>query len=386
MRGDTAFQLTAGRLPESRTDRSSQPTLSRLENAVTARELKSSNRELPRTYGDKRPVPGKRIVIDADTPDDPTHNQQAFSFYYGDYRRYMFHPFLCFDAETGELLAAMLRPGNVHADIGEIKILKRIVKKIRKYWPGVEIVLRADPGFCVSRLYRFCEYQALGYVLGLIANKTLKQFHAPLVAQAQLLFASRQNKVRLMGEVGYSARRWKRFHRVVMKTEVMPQGTNRRFVVPNLEDEHRGVLRLLRRPRRRGKPHQGPENRPVRQPAVLLMHHLRRHLAGTELATASACAYFPGQEFPHPSTGAIPVRLIWPFATQPAALSLLPSIRAAAPAGVFSLVATVSGADKAHASATENATPGKSGTFSVDNVPVGSDRAHKICFGKRRLI
>ncbi len=108
-RGDTAFQQAAGRLPESRPARSSQPTLSRFENNATERELKSSNRELPRTYGDTRPVPGKRIVIDADATDDPTHSQQAFSFYYGHYRRHMFHPLPCFDAETGELLAAMLR-------------------------------------------------------------------------------------------------------------------------------------------------------------------------------------------------------------------------------------------------------------------------------------
>ena len=74
------------------------------------------------------------------------------------------------------------------------------------------------------------------------------------------------------------------------------------------------------------------------------------------------------------STGGIAVRVIWPQETQPAALALPPSVRQAAPAGVFSLVATVSGADMADVSAAEDTTPGESGTFNVDNVPVGANR------------
>ncbi len=78
------------------------------------------------------------------------------------------------------------------------------------------------------------------------------------------------------------------------------------------------------------------------------------------------------------SAGALPVRVIWPSGTQTVteagALSLPPSIRAAAPAGVFSLVATISGPDMADVSAIEDTTPGQSGTFNVDNVPVGTNR------------
>lgn len=304
LRGDPAFKLALGRLPESQGYLSSQPTLSRFENAPRERELKRLNRELLRTYLEIRPAPARRIVIDVDATDDPTHGQQAFSFYHGYYRQHMFHPLLCYDGDTGDLLAAALRPGNVHAANGVLKMLKRIVKKIRQRWPWVEIVIRADAGFGVPRLYRFCEKNALGYVLGLITNETLKKFHAPLLARAEAQYAEQGEKARLLDEVGYRAGSWKRFRRVVMKAEAMDQGTNRRFVVTNLEGPPEALYDFYVQ---RGD----AENRIkdlknalfadrlscssfdancfrllLHASAYVLMHHLRRHLQGTELASA----------------------------------------------------------------------------------------------------
>ena len=206
LRGDPALKIAVGRLPESGEDLSSQPTLSRFENGVRERELKRMNRELLAVYQETRPAPGKTIVIDLDATDDPTHGQQAFSFYHGYFRQHMFHPLLCFDGESGDLPAADLRPGNVHAAKVVVKPVNRVVKKIRRRWPGVEIVIRADAGFCVPRLYRFCEHNGLGYVLGLITNKTLKGLHAPLLQEAEALYEEGGTKARLLGEVGYRAR------------------------------------------------------------------------------------------------------------------------------------------------------------------------------------
>ena len=113
-------------------------------------------------------------------------------------------------------------------------MLRPIVRQIRERWPEVQIIVRADAGFCVPRLYRFCERHNLGYLIGLIGNQTLTALHAPLLRQAEALFEQERHKVRLIGEVGYRAQSWEGFRRVVMKAEVMPEGTNRRFVVTNL--------------------------------------------------------------------------------------------------------------------------------------------------------
>jgi hypothetical protein len=304
LRRDPALKIAVGRLPESDRDLSSQPTLSRFENAAGERELKRLSGQLLRTYLDTRPKPAGRIVIGLDSTDDPAHGQQAFSFYHGFYRQHMFHPLLCFDGQTGDLLAVSLRPGNVHAANGAVKMLERIVKKIRRRWPDVEIVLRADGGFCVPRLYRWCERERVGYVIGLISNPTLKTLHDPLLEQAQALYGQSLAKARMIGEVGYRAGPWKRFRRVVMKAEVMPEGTNRRFVVTNLGGEAQALYDFYVG---RGD----VENRIkdlknalsadrlsccsftanrfrllLHAAAYVLLHHLRRALHGTELASA----------------------------------------------------------------------------------------------------
>jgi len=304
LRDDPAFKLAVGRLPDSAPPLSSQPTLSRFENAVSEAELKRLSRALLRTYLDTRAAPGERIVIDVDATDDPTHGQQAFSFYHGFYGQHMFHPLLCFDAQSGDLLGLRLRPGKAHAANGVVPLLKRIVKKIKERWPWVEVVIRADAGFAVPRLYRWCEHRGLGYVIGLVTNPTLKDLHAPLAAQAEALYEASHTKVRMAGEVGYRAGPWKRFRRVVMKAEVMAQGTNRRFVVTNLTGEPEALYDFYVA---RGD----VENRikdlknalaadrlsccsftanafrlVLHAAAYLLMHHLKRTLAGTELEHA----------------------------------------------------------------------------------------------------
>lgn len=241
LRSDPAFKIAVGRRPETDDDLASQPTITRFENAVTDREIKRLNRELANLYLDNRKLPGDRIILDLDSTDDPVHGQQKFSFYHGFYGQHMFHPLLCYDGDTGDLLSATLRPGNVHAANGVVKTIKRIVMKIRKRWPWVEIVIRADAGFCVPRLYKFCERHGVGYVIGLITNATLKKLHKPLLDRAVELYDSAQSKVRIFDETGYRAGKWNRFRRVVMKAEAMDQGTNRRFVVTNLEGDPQDV-------------------------------------------------------------------------------------------------------------------------------------------------
>ena len=301
LRRDPALKIAVGRRPESDRDLASQPTLSRFENRITDREIKRLNRALLATYLENRPYPSGPIVLDFDSTDDPTHGQQEFSFFHGFYDQHMLHPLLCYDGQTGDLLAVKLRPGNVHAANGVVKMLRRLVRKLRKKWPYTDIIVRADAGFCVPRLYRFCERENVGYVLGLITNSTLKELHAPLLARAEEMYDEESGKVRLLGEVGYCARSWNRFRRVVMKAEVMEQGTNRRFVITNMDGSPEAVYSFYTM---RGE----VENRIkdlknglkgdrlschrftanhfrllLHSAAYVLMHHLRLHLHGTEL-------------------------------------------------------------------------------------------------------
>ena len=65
-----------------------------------------------------RAGPPERILIDADSTDDPTHGDQEGSAYHGFYEQHMLHPLLLTDGDTDEPIAAILRPGTCHASRG----------------------------------------------------------------------------------------------------------------------------------------------------------------------------------------------------------------------------------------------------------------------------
>jgi hypothetical protein len=84
----------AGKAPESDGDLASQPTLSRLENRVTAKDLRRLSDRLLELYLKTHPGPRKVIVLDMDATDDPTHGRQQLSFFHGYYEEHMYHPLL----------------------------------------------------------------------------------------------------------------------------------------------------------------------------------------------------------------------------------------------------------------------------------------------------
>lgn len=240
LRTDPLLKLVCGRLPESEADLASQPTISRLENSVDIRTCYRLGLALLEVYLTQRERDGTptHILLDLDSTDDPTHGDQEGSAYHGYFRQHMYHPLLIFDGESGQLVTAILRPGNAHASKGALGVLKRLVRALRERWPHVAIEIRADSGFAVPAIYDYCEAEHLTYTISLVPNVRLEALAAPLLAEAE---AHRQEsgaeKVRLAGEAGYLAGSWAHFRRVVYKAEVLPKGPNTRFVVTSRPDE-----------------------------------------------------------------------------------------------------------------------------------------------------
>lgn len=240
LRTDPLLKAVCGRLPESGADLASQPTLSRLENAVDRHACEAMAEALVALYIHERQRTGvpNHLVLDIDGTDDPIHGNQEGGAYHGFYREHMYHPLLIFDGQTDQLITAVLRPGRCHESRFVVLILRRLLKRLRAAWPQVSIELRADSGFAVPRLYAWCEAHGLTYTIGMIPNRRLTVMAAPLLTQALTQSqAQGGSKVRLAGETAYQARTWIHPRRVVYKAEALGKGPNTRFVVTTRSED-----------------------------------------------------------------------------------------------------------------------------------------------------
>jgi hypothetical protein len=239
LRADPLLKLVCGRLPFGEPDLASQPTFSRLENALSATDCYRLAVALGEVYlrERERGGPPTRIVLDVDGTDDPCHGEQEGTAYHGYYRQRMYHPLLVFDGETGQLVTAVLRPGTAHAGHGATAILKRLARALRARWPGVAIELRADSGFARPEVYALCEAERITYTIGLVPNPRLERLAAPLLAEARDQQAAAGGEtVRLLSEAAYRADSWPQERRGVYKAEALAKGPNTRFVVTTRPD------------------------------------------------------------------------------------------------------------------------------------------------------
>ncbi len=239
LREDPLLKVVCGSLPESGADLASQPTFSRLENAVNTRCCYRMSQALFELYLRERGKEGvpEKVLLDFDATDDSTHGEQEGSYYHGYYGQHIYHPLLVFDGESGHLICALLRAGNTHASNSAVALLKRIVGGLRHRWPNVAIEIRADAGFAVPAVYDYCESEGITYTVGLITNPRLQEIAEDLLAEAKERHEAQGEKVRLFSEGLYAARSWEKSRRVVYKAEAMEKGTNTRFIVSTRTDE-----------------------------------------------------------------------------------------------------------------------------------------------------
>jgi len=237
LRHDPVLKLSCDRQLEARDDLASQPTLSRLENSVRASELYRLSEAILELYLSNQSRPPGEIILDIDTTDDPAHGAQQLALFNGFYDQHMYHPLLVFEGTSGDLLAALLRPGNASASRNACAVLKRLIDGIRARWPKVRIILRADGGFATPGLYELCEAEHLRYVIGFMTTQPLKRRNLKNLRAARKQFRQKNSKVRLFSDTFYRARSWDKRRRIIMKTEVSAEGDNERFVVTNFDRE-----------------------------------------------------------------------------------------------------------------------------------------------------
>lgn len=240
LKSDPMLKLASGRAPLTGGDLASQPTLSRFENSISSTELWRMEEALLEMFvAGHRGSKVKRLVIDADATDDPAHGQQEFEFFHGFYDCHCFLPLLVYvTADDGEqeLVASVLRAGNVHAGHRLVSVLKRIVPRLAAAFPDTRIVFRGDAGMALPAVYDFCEDAGIDYVVSLPKNSRLLELGEEILRDARAIYEETGEKVRHFGEFEYAAQSWSRERRVVMKAEIVDRGENPRFVVTNTTD------------------------------------------------------------------------------------------------------------------------------------------------------
>jgi hypothetical protein len=175
----------------------------------------------------------REIVLDLDATDDPVHGEQEGRFFNAYYDCYCYLPLYVFCGR--HLLASKLRPASLDAAAGAVEEVARIVAQIRRRWPDVRVLLRADSGFAREELMAWCEANGVHFLFGLQQNKRLIAAIAGALTRAEAKSRQTGKPARFFKEFTYRTRRsWSRRRRVVGKAEFTKDEANPRFVVTSL--------------------------------------------------------------------------------------------------------------------------------------------------------
>ncbi len=188
LRSDIAFQTSIG------TDEilASSSTLCRFENKASREAAFNIHKVMVEQFIKSFKRPPKELILDFDATDDLVHGNQQGRFFHGYYGNYCFLPLYVFCGK--KLLVAYLRQANQDGATHAAAILKLLVERLRKAWPHVRIIVRADSGFCRQTLLNWCDRKNVYYCIGIARNKVLEKRLSPLLALAKEQFEIHKTK------------------------------------------------------------------------------------------------------------------------------------------------------------------------------------------------
>ena len=277
---DPIHKLLLGRDPVAGESLASQPTLSRFENASRPRRALRHGVRVGGACCRAPPAAGwggfRRITIDLDPTDDPTHGSQQYSLFNGYYDNWCYLPllaFLTFDREPEQYLcSAVLRHGKAVASEGGVALLARLLPLLRCAFPRARFLVRLDGGFASPALFDFLGPQPrLDYVVAMASNAVLLRHAEPAMLVARARSERSEQTEHLYMDTDYAAGTWSAARRVIIKAEVVRLGDreprdNPRFVVTNMRQTPRFLYEKVYCARgdveNRIKGTQGPAARP----------------------------------------------------------------------------------------------------------------------------
>ena len=110
------------------------------------------------------------VILDLDSTLLAAYGKQegrAFNFHY---RSNGYHPLVCYDGITGDLIKIQLRDGAAYSCTGVTNFLQPILDEYLNDYPTIHLLLRGDSGFATPDLYKQCEENGTSYVIRLMEN------------------------------------------------------------------------------------------------------------------------------------------------------------------------------------------------------------------------
>ena len=234
LRHDPALLIACERAPEGGHDIPSQPTISRLENLADARTLYRIGTGFIDLFCESYARAPTSIVLDIDDTDDMVHGQQELALFNTHAGGHCFQPIHIFEGNSGKPILSLLRPGKRPSGQEIARVLAHVIRRIRRHWPQVDILVRADGHYCAPEVLDLLRKKRCGYILGLSRNKTLDALAAPWREQCQWRWKPSPGRVRRFHQFEYAAGSWSKEEKVIARVEATELGTDARFIVTNL--------------------------------------------------------------------------------------------------------------------------------------------------------
>jgi len=226
----------------------SQPTMSRFFNRMDDITLMQLDWILyllrKKIYSIRKP---DMVLLDIDSTLFDTFGNQEGEGFNHHYSNHGYHPLLCYDGLTGDLLKAMLRPGNVYTSTDCCEFLKPLLMEYLDDYSDVSLYLRGDSGFACPDLFELLESNGTSYAIRLKVNDTVIKLSESLEKELDEITAD--NKVDyavVYGEFRYAAASWGQTRRVIVKIE-KPIGQlvyMHTFIVTNMDLKPSEIIRF----------------------------------------------------------------------------------------------------------------------------------------------
>jgi len=231
---DPLLKMLAEREPDA-DPLASQPTMSRLENEVTVRDLLRIGYAFVDNFiASFRKAP-EAVVLDMDPTADHVHGSQQLAFFNAHEDEYCFMPFHVYDGITGRLITTVLRTGKTPTSAEIVSVLKRIERRLRKAWPETMLILRADSHHTKPEVMDWMESKGIQFVTGLMPNNRVKEVFSHAIRTAERRFEKLGRTVTMHAADYYAAETWSRHRRVVCRIIVSERGTDVRFIVTSFD-------------------------------------------------------------------------------------------------------------------------------------------------------